>query len=74
MTGRTATAQLTTARILIAQFEAQITEYETMNWEARRTPRGRDLAQRLPGLRDGLTTWRARAQKLEPLAAAEATS
>lgn len=70
--GRSATAQLATARHLLAQFEAQITEYEAMNREERRTPRGRDLTARIAGLRQGHTTWTARAAQLEPLAAAEA--
>lgn len=64
-TGRSPQAQLTTARILLAQFYEQINEYEAMNREQRRTPRGRDLAARIDGLRDGQAKWRQRAAQLE---------
>lgn len=62
---RTIAEQLGTARILLAQFAAQIDEYDAMNREQRRTPRGRDLASRIDGLRDGLDTWMAKAAALE---------
>ena len=65
MTERTPAAQLATARLLIAQFETQLTEHAAMNREQRRTPRGRDLTRRLPDLRQGLATWQARATELE---------
>lgn len=72
MTGRTATAQLLTARLLLAQFDAQLDEYDAMNRDARRgTPRGRDLSARLAGLRQGRAKWAARVRELEPLAEAE---
>lgn len=65
MNERSPQAQLTTARLLIAQFTAQITEYEAMNREQRRTPRGRDLTSRIDGLHQGLRTWETRAAELE---------
>lgn len=49
-------AQLTTARMLLAQFIVQIDEFEGMNREQRRTPRGR---------RTGYTTWTDRVADLE---------
>lgn len=58
-------AQLATARLLIAQFEQQILEHDTMNRAKRRTPRGRDLTNRIEKLREGLTIWRKRATDLE---------
>lgn len=71
---RTATAQLATARYLLAQFITQLDEYDNLNREGRRTPRGRDLTSRLPGLRQGRATWTERVAYLEPLAAAEAAT
>ena len=62
--GRPAEAQLTTARMLLAQFVAQIEEYEGMNREVRRTPHGRDLKRRLDGLRAGREKWQARVDEL----------
>lgn len=61
---RPAEKQLTTALLLLAQFEAQITEYEAMNRAERRTPRGRDLQSRIGGLREGHAKWKARAAEL----------
>lgn len=57
--------QLSTARYLVIQFEDQLAELERMNRAARRTPRGRDLVTREPGLRAGLAKWVARATELE---------
>lgn len=62
---RTPEAQLTTARMLLAQFITQIEEFEGMNREQRRTPRGRDLSSRIGGLRDGRGKWAARVAELE---------
>lgn len=62
---RTPEAQLTTARMLLAQFIVQIEEFEAMNREERRTPRGRDLANRIDGLREGRATWEKRVAELE---------
>lgn len=63
--GRPAEAQLTTARMLLAQFIVQIEEYEAMNREQRRTPRGRDLSSRIVGLREGREKWQTRVDELE---------
>lgn len=58
--------QLVTARMLVAMFEAQLTEYDQMNDHDREhTDRGRDLTDRLPGLRQGHTQWTQRVQALE---------
>ncbi|MFF7681481.1 hypothetical protein ACFZA2_01880 [Microbacterium sp. NPDC007973] len=58
--------QLVTARMLVAMFESQLTEYADMSDHDREhTDRGRDLTERLPGLRQGHTQWVARAQALE---------
>lgn len=62
---RSPQAQLSTARYLLAQFIAQLDEYEAMNRAQRRTPRGRDLTARLDGLRAGKAKWEARATKLQ---------
>lgn len=62
--GRPAEAQLSTARYLLAQFIAQIEEYEALNREGRRTPHGRDLGKRLDGLRAGRAKWQARVDEL----------
>lgn len=62
---RPSDAQLATARMLLAQFAAQIAEYEGMNREQRRTPRGRDLASRIQGLRAGHRKWTDRVAELE---------
>lgn len=64
---RPARAQLTTARVLLAQFNDQIAEFESMNREARRSPRGRDLTARIDGLRTGQAKWAARVTELEQL-------
>jgi len=69
--GRPAEAQLTTARMLLAQFITQIEEFDGMNREQRRTPRGRDLSSRIVGLREGREKWQARVDELEPQAEAE---
>ncbi|WP_437582714.1 hypothetical protein ACSAGD_10635 [Paramicrobacterium sp. CJ85] len=58
-------AQLATARMLLAQFNTQIQEFEGMNREARRTARGRDLTNRIDGLRQGHQTWTERVAELE---------
>lgn len=58
--------QLVTAKILLAMFEAQLTEYDNMSDHDRATtPRGQDLTGRLPGLRQGHTQWTERVQVLE---------
>ena len=72
-TERPVTAQLTTARLLLAQFIAQLDEYAAMNREARRTPRGRDLSARLDGLKDGREKWAAKVDELEARLATEVT-
>lgn len=63
--GRPLEAQLATARMLLAQYAAQIDEYDGMNREQRRSDRGRDLSSRITGLRAGLKTWMTRAAELE---------
>lgn len=63
--GRPADAQLGTARHLLAQFITQVEEFEGMNREQRRTPRGRDLSSRIDGLREGREKWQARVDELE---------
>lgn len=72
-TERPVTAQLTTARLLLAQFIAQLDEYAAMNREARRTPRSRDLSARLDGLKDGREKWAAKVDELEARLATEVT-
>lgn len=65
-------AQLTTARLLVAQFEEQIAEWDAMGAKRRtRSPRGRDLASRIDGLHEGLATWTQRAAGIEARIAAE---
>lgn len=61
---RSVEAQLATARMLFAQFHSQIDEFEAMNREARRTDRGRDLANRIDQLRSGWGTWEDRVREL----------
>lgn len=63
--GRPLEAQLATARIILAQYAAQIDEYDGMNREQRRTPTGKDLSSRIVGLRAGLKKWMERAAELE---------
>lgn len=64
--GRSLEAQLATARFLLAQFIAQIDEYEAMGSKRRiRTMRGRELSRRIYGLREGKAKWEARAADLE---------
>lgn len=63
--GRPLEAQLATARILVGQYTVQVDEYDGMNREQRRTPRGKDLASRIVGLRAGLKKWTERAAELE---------
>ena len=71
-TERSAQAQLATARLLVAQFEAQIGEWESMGEKRRRrSVRGRDLSARIDGLRTGLAKWTQRAADLEARVAAE---
>lgn len=72
-TDRPLKAQLTTARLLLAQFIAQLDEYAAMNREARRTPRGRDLCARLDGLKEGREKWAKKVDELEARLAAEVT-
>lgn len=65
-------AQLTTARILVAQFEEQLNEWKHMGVKRRaRTVRGKELKRRLPGLREGRAKWTARAAELEARIAAQ---
>lgn len=64
-------AQLATARILLAQYAVQIDEYDGMNREQRRSPRGGDLSSRIVGLRTGLKKWMTRAAELEAAIEAE---
>ena len=66
-------AQLTTARLLLAQFIAQLDEYAVMNREARRTPRGLDLSARLDGLKEGREKWAKKVDELEARLATEVT-
>ncbi|CAN7516627.1 hypothetical protein LJR042_003528 [Microbacterium maritypicum] len=70
--GRPLAAQLATARIILAQYAAQIDEHDGMNREQRRSDRGRDLSSRIVGLRAGLKKWMTRAAELEKAIAAEA--
>ncbi|WP_454113555.1 hypothetical protein [Microbacterium maritypicum] len=72
-TERPVKAQLTTARLLLAQFIAQLDEYAAMNREARRTPRGRDLSARLDGLKEGREKWAKKVDELEARLATEVT-
>ena len=72
-TERPVKAQLTTARLLLAQFIAQLDEYAAMNREARRTPRGRDLSARLDGLKEGREKWAKKVDELEARMATEVT-
>jgi hypothetical protein len=58
--------QLVTAKMLVAMFEAQLTEYADMSEHERtHTERGQDLTTRLPGLHQGHTQWTQRVQTLE---------
>lgn len=60
--------QLVTAKMLVAMFETQITEYDGMNREQRRTTaRGKDLTARIRGLHEGHAKWAARVTELEAL-------
>lgn len=64
-------AQLTTALLLIAQFDEQIREWEGMGAKRRaRTVRGRDLASRIDGLHEGKATWLKRAEEIQARIAA----
>lgn len=69
---RTPADELSTAVWLLAQFKAQIAEYEAMNRKQRRTERGRDLHARIGQLRQGLATWEARRAELERIVSAAA--
>ena len=51
--------------MLLAQFIVQIEEFEAMNREERRSPRGRDLTRRIDGLREGRAEWEKRVAELE---------
>jgi len=65
-------AQLTTARLLLAQLGEQLAEWKHMAPKRRRTTaRGKDLARRLDGLKAGHTTWTERVADLEARIAAE---
>ena len=70
-TERPVKAQLTTARLLLAQFIAH--EYAVMNREARRPPRGLDLSARLDGLKEGREKWAKKVDELEARLATEVT-
>ncbi|MGB3413621.1 MAG: hypothetical protein WBA28_02785 [Microbacteriaceae bacterium] len=63
--GRSLEAQLTTAKMILAQFITQISEYEAMNREQRRSPKGRAFAERMDGLREGHDQWADRVRILE---------
>lgn len=66
-------AQLTTARVLLAQFTAQLDEWKHMPPSRRaRTARGKGLKRRLQGLREGHAAWTARAAALEARIAEQA--
>ncbi len=68
---RSAQAQLTTARLLLAQFDEQLAEWKHMPPnKRRRTARGRDLRARLDGLNAGREKWAARVADLEAQIAA----
>jgi hypothetical protein len=62
---RSFAARLTTARMLLALFIAQIDEFGAMDEEARRSERGRDLESRIDKLREGRAQWAKRVAKLE---------
>lgn len=65
-TERDPAKQLVTATMLVAMFEAQLTEYDQMSDHDREhTARGQDLTQRLPGLHQGHTQWTQRVKDLE---------
>jgi FtsZ-binding cell division protein ZapB len=65
-TERDPAKQLVTAKILLAMFEAQLTEYDNMSDHDREhTERGQDLTARLPGLRQGHTQWAERTRLLQ---------
>lgn len=69
---RTAKAQLSTARMLLAMFDEQLREWRRMGAKQRRsTARGRDLASRLDGLNAGRAKWAARVADLEARAERE---
>lgn len=70
---RSTKAQLGTAKFLLAQFIAQIDEFEAMNREQRRTPRGRDISSRMDGLREGRAKWSERVRVLEARLADESS-
>lgn len=71
-TERSAKAQLTTARLLLAQFNEQIAEWQHMSpARRRRTVRGKDLTARLDGLKAGREKWTARVADLEARVAAD---
>lgn len=70
---RPLSAQLTTALLLIAQFDEQIREWEGMGAKRRaRTVRGRDLARRIDGMREGKAKWLKRAEEIQARIAAAA--
>ncbi|WP_336647537.1 hypothetical protein [Microbacterium sp. MMO-10] len=72
-TERSTLTQLTTARLILAQFKAQIGEWESMGEKRRRrSVRGRDLGARIGGLHKGHAKWTQRVADLEAKAAAEA--
>lgn len=65
-TERDPAKQLVTAKMLVALFEAQLTEHADMSDHDREhTERGQDLTQRLPGLHQGHTHWTQRVKDLE---------
>lgn len=70
---RSVKAQLSTARMLLAQFDQQLAEWAHMSPSRRkRTVRGRDLRARLDGLKAGRAKWAARVADLEARDTAEA--
>ena len=69
---RSVKAQLSTARLLLAQFDQQLAEWRHMSPARRkRTVRGRDLARRMDGLKAGREKWAARVADLEARTASE---
>lgn len=71
-TERSLAAQLSTARYLIAMFEAQIEEHDAMGVKRRRrTVRGKDLSARIDGMREGHAKWVGIAADLEARIAAD---
>ncbi|WP_144795709.1 hypothetical protein [Microbacterium paludicola] len=71
---RPVSAQLATARLILGQFEEQLREWRRMGVKRRqRTVRGRDLGQRLDGLKAGHAKWTQRVAELEDRLAVESS-